>query len=162
MKIVKKQLNSHDCLICGLDNEFGVHAHFYETDEHKVISKFHYHFNHQSYPERTHGGMIAALLDELVGRAVLIKGPNLWGVTMKLEVKYRKPVPYKEDLLGIGEIVSETSRTFLGRGEIQDMNGNVLAEAEATYMKLPIEKITDTSNPHAEMFMAKDENPPKF
>lgn len=158
MKIVSKQLSSHDCIICGVDNELGVKAMFYNTDDGKVITNFHFHFEHQSYPGRTHGGMICALLDELVGRAIWVNHPELWGVTMNLDIKYRKPVPYETELRGVGEIINETSRTFTGRGYIEDLDGNVLAEAEAIYMKLPIEKIApDPNDQHAQMFMVPDD-----
>ena len=143
MKVTKKQNNSHDCLICGVDNKLGVQAQFYETEENCVVAKVRFKSEHQSYPGRTHGGMISALLDELVGRAIWITEPETWGVTMTLNVKFRKPVPYDTDLKAIGRIENKTSRTFTGSGEIIDLEGNILAEASAVYMKLPIERIAD-------------------
>lgn len=145
MKVIKKQNNSHNCLICGVDNKLGLNAQFYEMEDNSVCSKFIFKKEHQSYPGRVHGGMISALLDELVGRAIWISDPKMWGVTMNLSVKFRKPVPYDTQLLGIGRIVSETTRTFSGTGEIQDLQGNILAEATAVYMKLPISKISDSA-----------------
>lgn len=146
MKVTKKQNNSHDCIICGMDNDLGLQAQFYEMEDNTVIAKFQFRPEHQSYPGRTHGGMISALLDELIGRAIWIKDPECWGVTMTLNVKFRKPVPYGTQLLGTGRIDSESSRTFSGSGEIKDSEGNILAEATAVYMKLPIEKISDIHN----------------
>ena len=157
MKVISKQKNSHDCIICGMDNELGLHAHFYNTEDNKVVSKVVFKFEHQSYPGRTHGGMISALLDELIGRAIWIKDENAWGVTIKLEVRYRKPVPYGVPLMAFGELISETSRTFTGSGYIKDLDGNILAEATGTYMRLPIDKITDANNEHAEMFLIEDD-----
>ena len=141
MKVIKKQNNSHDCLICGVDNPAGVNAQFYQTENQEVVALFQFKQTHQSYPGRTHGGMISALLDELVGRAIWIYDENQWGVTMTLEVKFRKPVPLDTNLKGVGRIISQTSRTFTGTGEILDIKGNVLAEAKAVYMKLPVSKI---------------------
>ena len=149
MKIIKKQNNSHDCLICGVDNKLGLNAPFYETEMNSVITKFKFRSEHQSYPGRTHGGMIGALLDELIGRAIWINDPNMWGVTITLTIKYRKPVPYDTELIGEGRILCETSRTFTGTGEIRDLDNNVLATAEATYMKLPLEKIAYTGDDHS-------------
>ena len=157
MKVVKKQLNSHDCIICGVDNPLGLKAPFYQTEDGQVASKFTFRSEHQSYPGRTHGGMICALLDELIGRAIWITQPNLWGVTMTLSIKYRKPVPYDVPLLAFGKIDSETTRTFSGSGHIEDGNGNVLAEATATYMKLPLSTISHDDHEHLEMFIVKDD-----
>jgi len=149
MKVLKKQTNTFNCVICGINNEFGLKAPFYETDTNEVVTIFEFKEHHQSYPGRTHGGIISAMLDELVGRAIWITDPGLWGVTMTLNVKYRKPVPYNTKLKGIGRIISQTSRTFSGTGEIYDQDGNILAEASANYMKLPLNKIADdVSNEH--------------
>ena len=142
MKVVKKQNNSDYCLICGVNNPAGLNAQFYEMEDKTIVAKVNFKKEHQSYPNRVHGGMISALLDELVGRAIWVYDPNQWGVTMQLNVKFRKPVPYDTDLKAVGKIDNQTSRTFLGSGKILDSQGNILAEATATYMKLPIEQIT--------------------
>ena len=150
MKVLKKQTNSSDCFICGINNELGVNARFYEMENGKLYSLFTFKPEHQSFPQRTHGGVISALLDELIGRAIWIKDPEIWGVTIELTIKYRKPVPYDEMLKGIGEITNETKRTFEGIGKIIDNDGNILAEGKATYFKLPLSKIS-TGDVHSEI-----------
>ena len=149
MKVLKKQNNSEDCLICGVHNALGLQAQFYEVEGDMVVTKIKFKNEHQSYPGRVHGGMISALLDELVGRAIWIYDPNMWGVTMHLNVKFRKPVPLETELRAIGKINEQTSRTFIGSGQRLDLEGNVLAEATATYMKLPLDKIANTDNDSA-------------
>lgn len=158
MKVLKKQTNTLDCVICGINNGFGLKAPFYETETNEVVTIFEFKVHHQSYPGRTHGGLISALLDELVGRAIWITDPGMWGVTMSLNVKYRKPVPYNTVLKGVGRIDSQTSRTFSGSGEILDKDGNVLAEASATYMKLPLSKIANSElNEHEVNILVPDD-----
>lgn len=144
MKVLRRQPNSKMCLICGVNNPAGLKAPFYEMENHTVVSIFEYNDIHQSYPERTHGGMISCMLDEIIGRAIWIDEPNAWGVTISLNVKFRKPVPYNAKLKSVGKIIKNSSRGFVGIGTIEDLKGNVLAEAEATYMKLPISRIADT------------------
>ena len=151
MKVIKKQNNSKDCIICGIYNESGLKAPFYEMENGEVWSVFEFKSEHQSYPERVHGGMISAMLDELVGRAIWVTHPEMWGVTMELTVKFRKKVPYGEKLRAVGRIDSETTRTFTGTGEIYDMNGMLLASAKAVYFKLPIEKITVDESKHNDL-----------
>ena len=63
MKILSKQKNSRMCMICGLDNEYGVNAPFYNMEDGSVMTVFRYKEQHQSYPGRVHGGMITAMLD---------------------------------------------------------------------------------------------------
>ena len=141
MRVLKRQSNSHDCIICGMDNPFGLKAPFYEMEDNTVVSIFKYSPVHQSYPERTHGGMISCMLDEIIGRAIWIYEPDTWGVTMDLNVKYRKPVPYDTTLKAVGAVVKNSSRGFVGEGKIYDLEGNLLATASATYLKLPLSRI---------------------
>ena len=156
MKVVRKQANSKKCIICGIENPFGLKAPFYEMEDGTVVTIFQYDELHQSYPERTHGGMICCMLDELIGRAIWTIEPNVWGVTTSLEIKYRKPVPYNTPLKGVGTIIENRSRLFKGTGQILDQEGYVLAEATATYLKLPLDKIA-TSNHEDVNIMVPDE-----
>lgn len=156
MKVLKKQSNSKMCIICGIENEAGIKAPFYEMEDNSVVTIFEYKEIHQSYPGRTHGGMISCLLDELVGRAIWISEPNVWGVTMTLTVKFRKPVPYNTKLKGIGRIINNKPMHFEGTGEIYDMNGNLLASAEASYMKLPLDKIANSNHEEVNIYIPDD------
>lgn len=143
MKVIKKQTNSKMCLICGIENEAGLKASFYEMEDKTVVTIFDYKEHHQSYPGRAHGGMITCMLDELIGRAIWIDEPQTWGVTISLQIKFRKPTPLNQKLKAVGKIIKNNSRIFVGTGELYDMDGNLLAEAEATYMKLSASQITD-------------------
>ena len=143
MQVRKKQANSHQCIICGIDNPYGLAAPFYELDNGKVATTFRYREQHQSYPGRAHGGMITCMLDELAGRAIWIVEPDVLAVTTSIQVKFRKPVPYDTTLYGIGEIVSNTRRGFQAFAKITDAQGTVLAQADVTYLKLPAQTITD-------------------
>lgn len=151
MKVLSKQLNSRNCIICGLDNDLGLKAPFYNLDDGSVASLFTYKSVHQSYPGRAHGGMITALLDELIGRALWVKSPDIYAVTTSINVSFRKPVPYDTILKGRGYITFEASRWFSAKGEIYDMDGNILAEATAKYLKLPPDVIQKGVDIHEEM-----------
>ncbi len=142
MKVISKQTNSKNCIICGLENQLGVKASFYNMEDGSVGSIFAFKEEHQSYPERVHGGMISALLDELAGRALWVTDPELFGVTAEMSVKFRKPVPYGKILYGKGEITSRRGRVFKAVAKIIDQEKNALAELEGTYVILSADKIT--------------------
>ena len=146
MKVVSKQTNSKMCLICGLDNKLGLKASFYNMEDNSVGAIFTFKKEHQSYPERVHGGMISALLDELAGRALWVTNPELLGVTASLTVKFRKPVPYDEELLGKGEITKRSGRLFTATAKILNKNKLVLAECEATYVIMPNNQIASSQS----------------
>ena len=146
MKVVSKQTNSKMCLICGLENKLGLQANFYNMEDGSVGAIFAFKPEHQSYPERVHGGMISALLDELAGRALWVMDPQLLGVTANLNIKFRKPVPYDKKLFGKGEMTKRTGRLFNAVSKIFDENKTVLAEAEATYVIMPNSQIASSES----------------
>ena len=104
MQVKYKQNNSRMCVICGMDNPFGLQAPFYVMEDDSVMTLFRYRQEHQSYPGRVHGGLITAMLDELGFRAYWAFEPEVLAVTMELQTKYRRPVPYDEPLKGMGTI----------------------------------------------------------
>ena len=80
--------------MCGLKNDFGIHTEFYELENNELVAIFTPGENHQSYPGRLHGGIASTILDETIGRAIMIENENIWGVTIELNVKFKRPVPY--------------------------------------------------------------------
>ncbi len=146
MRVIKKQSNSKDCIVCGISNPYGVHASFYEMEDHSLIAVFSFDPNHQSYPERTHGGLISALIDETVGRAIWIDEPKTYACTIKLEVSFHKAVPYGEKLYCVGRIDKRNAISFEGHAEIKNKKGELLANGKALYMKLKLEQIAPNSS----------------
>jgi len=143
-KVTGKQPNSKMCFICGLKNNTGLKAAFYETDKNELVAVFKPCQEHQGYPGRLHGGIAAAILDETIGRAVTIgKDADIWGVTLEFSIKFKKPIPLEEELKVVTKLTEDGRRIFKGIGKILLPDGEVAAIGEGKYMKLPIEKITD-------------------
>lgn len=151
VKVVRKQANSKNCIICGMDNEASVKAQFYEMENGYLCSLFTFRYIHQSYPERVHGGMITSMLDELVGRVLWINEPDTFAVTTSINVQFKKPVPYDVPLKGVSYITKNSSRLYSAVGEIRDMDNNVLATADATYLKMPTSRICANASVGDEM-----------
>jgi len=150
-KIKATQNISRDCMVCGVKNEFGLKTRFYETEENEVVALFTPQKEHQSYPNVTHGGIVAAILDETIGRAIMVfYDRSSFGVTIELNVKYKRPVPYGVELTAVGRISKDNGRIFAGSGEIYLPDGTLAATAEGKYMKRQLGQITD------EAFMAND------
>ena len=153
MKVISKQRNSKMCAICGMDNDYGVHAQFYNMEDGSVMTKFKYRQEHQSYPGRVHGGLITAMLDEMGLRALWAKegSEEKFGVTMSLDTKYRKPVSYDEEIIGKGIVIKENNKFFVVDSKIMDLQGNVLANGTIKYIKLDTNKINENIDAHEEM-----------
>jgi acyl-coenzyme A thioesterase PaaI-like protein len=143
--VIRKQPNSKMCLVCGLKNPSGLFTSFYELASGDLAALFTARDEHQSYPGRLHGGIITAVLDETIGRAVMNRRGDgqVWGVTVEFSTRFLKPVPLDTGLRAIGRIVKEEGRYFEGTGEILLPGGEVAATGTGRYVKLPIEKIAD-------------------
>ncbi len=140
--IVKKQPTSRMCFVCGGSNTAGVHVRFYELADGSVRSCFTGAEHHQGYPGRMHGGVITAILDETIGRAVMVRyGEDIWGVTAEISVRFHQPVPLGVELTAVGRITEENRRLFTGSGELYLPDGTVAAEATGKYLKMNIDRI---------------------
>lgn len=139
---MRKQPTSRMCFVCGESNPAGVHVRFYEREDGSVLARFTGSERHQGYPGRMHGGVITAIMDETIGRAIMIPhGESIWGVTVEISVRFRKPVPLGVELTATGRITAETARTFEGTGELCLLDGSLAVEATGKYLKLEIGRI---------------------
>ncbi len=141
-KVTGKQPNSRMCLVCGMKNSFGLHTAYYELDNDELLAVFRPRSEHQSYPGRLHGGIISTILDETIGRAIMMHSVDeVWGVTVDLQIRFKKPVPLDEELKVVGRITKDSSRFFEGSGELLLADGTVAAEGHGRYLKATLEKI---------------------
>lgn len=132
-----KQPNSRMCFACGLENPAGLHLHFYDNGQDEVTSDFVIADRHQGYPGIAQGGIVAAILDEVGGRTVMIGDPLRFFMTMKLAIKYRQPVPVGVPLRAVGRLLTIQSSRATAQAEIRNAAGRVLAEAEVLLANAP-------------------------
>ncbi|MDI6900687.1 MAG: PaaI family thioesterase [Anaerosomatales bacterium] len=132
---------SRMCFVCGTENQSGLSARFLELDDGELLGIFVPRPEHQGYPGRLHGGIASTMLDETIGRAVNLRDPDAWGVTVELSVRFRKPVPVDGEVTALGRITRDSGRIFEGTGEIVLDDGTVAVEATGRYLKLPIDRI---------------------
>jgi uncharacterized protein (TIGR00369 family) len=143
--VTAKQQNSRMCFVCGLGNPAGLHAGLFEVDSGEVVALFTPGEQHQGYPGRLHGGIAGTILDETIGRAIMVSSNGtVWGVTVEFTARYRKPVPLGVELRAVARIVKDSARFFEGTGEILLPDGTVAVEGHGRYLRLPIERISDT------------------
>jgi uncharacterized protein (TIGR00369 family) len=154
---MKKQPTSRMCFVCGESNPGGVHVRFYEQEDGSLLARFTGSDQHQGYPGRMHGGVITAIMDETMGRAIMVThGEAIWGVTGELTVRFRRPVPLGVELTAVGRIVSEKSRTFEGVGELYLPDGSLAVEGSGKYVKLDISRIADFDYEREEWYVRPD------
>ena len=124
----------HWCFACGRANPSGLHLDF-DVSSGSARTHFTARREHTGYDGTVHGGIVTALLDETMGWAIFHQG--IWGVTGRLTVTFRRPVPVGEELVVSGTVTRETHRAIETHGEVRDAQGAVLAEADALFLVMP-------------------------
>ncbi len=132
-----KQPNSKRCFVCGKENPYGLKLEFFETQPGEVVVEYTVPEQFQGYPGVVHGGVVAAMLDEVTGRVHMGGSPPRFMFTARLEIRYHKNVPIGKPLRIVGYAGKSKERTALARGEIFGPEGELLAEAEALLVNVP-------------------------
>lgn len=142
--VVQKQPNSKMCFLCGLKNNHGVKASFFELDNGELVAVFTPQDKLQGYPDRLHGAITMGLLDETIGRAIMMSHEeDFWGVTVEFTTRFKKPIPLNVELKVVGRITRDSGRLFEGTGELVLPTGDVAATGKGKYMKIPLSKIDE-------------------
>ena len=97
-----KQPNSKHCFVCGLDNPHGLQLTFYEHAGGEVVAEISVPARFQGYPGVVHGGIVAAILDEVAMRSAMVDDHLRFMVTAKMTLRYRKAIPVEQPLRLVG------------------------------------------------------------
>lgn len=133
-KVTHKQYTTATCFVCGEKNPKGLKMNFYETENNEVVGLFDAEQNYGSYWNVLHGGISAAILDETIGRAIMITDPKVLGMTIELNIKYLKPAPCTGIVKAVGRITKKGTRVFEGEGEILLPDGTPCIKGKGVYI----------------------------
>lgn len=131
------QPNSHNCFACGLKNPIGLALRVYTTGPGQVEATHQLDRRYEGYPGIAHGGIVAALLDEVVARTAMTHNPDNFMVTAKLDLRFRHPVPIDNELTLRGSMVSDRGKRALAHAELLLEDGTLAAEADAMLTEYP-------------------------
>lgn len=132
-----KQPNSRHCFVCGRENPYGLKLEFYENKSGEVVVDYTVTEQFQGYPGVVHGGVVAAMLDEVLGRVHMGGDPPRFMFTARLEIRYHKNVPIGKPLRIVGYAGKSKERTAIATGKVFGPEGDLLAEAEALLVNVP-------------------------
>jgi acyl-coenzyme A thioesterase PaaI-like protein len=137
------QPNSRMCFICGMENPMGLKLRIYEVEPGVVESHFTAPEYFQGYPGVLHGGIIATIIDEISGRALMKRHEEeRFMFTAKLEVIYRRNVPLGKPLRLVGRAGQDKGRSAESWAGIYDAeSGELLAEGNTVLVNVPQEKL---------------------
>jgi len=129
------EFEPHRCFACGELNEHGLQLAIH-TDPNGSWTETTLEPRFQGWEAVAHGGIVCTLLDEVMAWAVI--GRGTWGVTARLDVAFRHPIPVGRAIRAEGWVVDENRRAHKTAGQVLDASTNeVLATGEATFMAVP-------------------------
>jgi uncharacterized protein (TIGR00369 family) len=133
------QLPRNVCFGCGVDNPDGMHLKFVADEENRrYICRFKLSKRFAGPPGHAHGGIIATILDEAMGK--VNKFRHVIALTSELTVNYLKPVPLGKTLMAVGWEKSVRGRKHINIAEIRD-GENVLARSRGKFIAIDAAKM---------------------
>jgi len=129
------EIAPHNCFACGTLNVHGMHLELHASEDVCWVEIV--------LPERfegwegiAHGGIVCTLLDEVMAWALV--DHDLWGVTARMTVEFRRPVPIGRPIRAEGRVVSVRRRLVEAEGVVLDATDrSVLARGSATFVGAP-------------------------
>jgi len=125
----------HRCFACGELNEHGLHLDLH-VDPEGAWTELTLQPQFQGWEAVAHGGIVSTLLDEVMAWSVI--GRGTWGVTVRLNATFRKPIPTGRTIRAEGRVVELNRRASRTEGRVIDpATGDVFATADGSFMALP-------------------------
>jgi uncharacterized protein (TIGR00369 family) len=136
----KPKPRKNHCFGCGYDNPQGMRLKFtLDEESRQAICHFKLSRKYTGPPGHSHGGIIATILDEAMGK--VNKFRNVLALTSSMEIKYLKPVPLGQALTVTAQEQSVDGRRHINTAEISNAKGEVLARSTGTFIAIDPEKM---------------------
>jgi uncharacterized protein (TIGR00369 family) len=124
---------SNKCFGCGGDNAGGMKLTFEQDNvNRKIVGRFVLGERYQGGGGFAHGGIIATLLDEAMGKVCRFR--EVRAVTAELAVEYLKPVNVQSEIVVEGRETEQKGRNLFMTGEIRNGVGEVLARGKGRFV----------------------------
>ncbi len=134
-------LEPHNCFACGTLNVHGLGLQLHAGDD-RCWTELVLPERFQGWEGMAHGGIVCTILDEVMAWALV--DHDLWGVTARMTVEFKRPVPLGRLIRGEGRVLRVRRRLMDAEGVVMDpVDGTVLARAEATFVGANEEKKRD-------------------
>src|ERR1700693_4912169 len=134
------KLPKNTCFVCGPDNPEGMQLKFI-LDEARQTFVCHFRLGkrYTGPPGHAHGGIIACILDDAMGKVNKLR--HVIALTREMTVEYLKPVPLLKPLRVEGREVKVEGRTHINAAEILNENSEVLARSRGTFIAIDPKKM---------------------
>jgi acyl-coenzyme A thioesterase PaaI-like protein len=127
------------CYACGEEHPHGLHLRAVAGEGASVSAQLTITTAHQGAPGLAHGGVVAAVFDDLLGFVPVLMGRI--AVTARLETSYRAPIPVGSTLHWSAAGTGVVGRKIFthGQARLGEPDGPLAAEAAALFVQVPAE-----------------------
>jgi acyl-coenzyme A thioesterase PaaI-like protein len=133
------EFEPHRCFACGELNESGLRLALH-ADAEGCWTELTLEPQFQGWESVAHGGIVATLLDEVMAWSVI--GRDTWGVTARLTVAFKHPIPIGRPIRAEGWVTEGRRRAFRTAGRVIDAgSGKLLATGEGLFMVAPPDEL---------------------
>ena len=124
---------SNPCFGCGGANPRGMRLAFDpDSERRRIVGRFRLGAEYQGGPGFIHGGIIATVLDEAMGK--VSRFSDVRAVTAELTVEYLKPVRVDQEIRVEAFESQREGRHLFHQGEIRDTEGELLARGRGRFV----------------------------
>src|SRR5215467_15469453 len=129
------QLQKNYCFACGKNNPEGMRLKFsYDEDRDCFVCRFRLSKRYTGPPGHAHGGIIATILDEAMGKVNKLR--HVVALTSEIRVNYLKPVPLNKPLRVESRELRVRGRRHINMAEILNGRDEVLARSQGTFIAI--------------------------
>ena len=126
------ELRPHNCFACGSLNAHGLRLVLH-VEHGRATTDLTLDRSFEGWDGIAHGGIICTILDEVMAWSLV--GADNWGVTARMTVDFKRPVPIGRQLRAEGSITRERRRLIETVSQLMDAEtGELLATGEGVYM----------------------------
>jgi uncharacterized protein (TIGR00369 family) len=127
--------STNNCFGCGGANDAGMKLTFEQNNTtRRIVGRFVLGPRYQGGGGMAHGGIIAMLMDEAMGKVCRFR--NARAVTAELTVQYLKPVRVDQEIVVEAYEREQKGRNLFQVGEIRNAAGDLLARGTARFVVL--------------------------
>lgn len=113
---------------------------FYLDEEARhAVCEFKLSQRFQGPPGHAHGGIIATILDEAMGK--VNKLHKVLALTKKLDIEYIRPVPLHQKVTVTGREQQIIGRQHINVAEISNAKGEILARSTGVFIAIDVNRV---------------------
>jgi uncharacterized protein (TIGR00369 family) len=134
------KMQKNYCFVCGQNNPHGMRLKFILDEQRQTfICHFRLSKRYTGPPGHTHGGVIACILDDAMGK--VNKLHHVVALTKEMTIEYLKPVPLNKKLRVEGREEKVHGRQHINTAEILNDKNEVLARSRGIFIAIDPEKM---------------------